>query len=251
MSTTRAEKLKQLMRLNKEIPITTPKLSRLGISSFLARKYKENGWIESIGVGAFKFPDAEITIEGTLHALQIDNSVNLHVGAKTALEMSGIRQFYREKEKIYMFADKKNIFPLWVKKYRWNRNIEFIHSSKWNSKEFLYNPHTKEFEFYIATRELAIIQQIELINRRENFEETAQLYEMLDSLNPDLVNKVLPKASVKAKRIFSFFADYFNHSWKKELDPQVIDSGHSIITIEKGGKYLKKYNIVVPRGFDV
>lgn len=251
MGTTRTENLKKLMRLNKEIPLTTQKLNQLGISSFLARKYKENGWIESIGVGAFKFPDTEITVEGTLHALQIDMSINLHVGAKTALEIAGVRQFYREKEKIYLFGDRKVILPLWVKNYRWDRSIEFINSSKWNSKEYLYNPHTREFEFYIATKELAIVQQIELINRSESLAETAQLYEMLDSLNPELINKVLVKASLKAKRIFSFFADYFNHSWKRELDPGVLDSGHSIITIEKGGKYLKEYNVVIPRDFDV
>ena len=120
-----------------------------------------------------------------------------------------------------------------------------------NVKKLLFNPNTSVFEFYIATRELAIIQQIELINRRESFGETAQLFEMLNSLDPELVNEVLKNASIKTKRIFSFFADFYNHPWKKELNPMIIDSGCSVITIEKGGKFLKDYNLVIPWGFDV
>jgi len=251
MSTTKTENLKKLMLLNKEIPITTKKLNRMGISSFLARKYKENGWIESLGVGAFKFPQARISLEGTLHALQFDMSINLHAGAKTALEMVGVRQFYREKERIYLFADKKVILPLWVKNCQWDRDIQFIQSSKWNNKKLLFNPNTREFEFFIASRELAIIQQIELINRKESFDETAQLFEMLNSLDPELVNEVLENASIKTKRIFSFLTDFYNHPWKKELSPGIIDSGSSVITIEKGGKFLKDYNLVIPGGFNV
>lgn len=251
MSTTKTKNLKKLMLLNREIPITTKKLNKMGISSFLARNYKENGWIETVGVGAFKFPQSKITLEGTLHALQIDMSLNLHVGAKTALEMAGVRQFYREKERIYLFADKKVILPLWVKNCQWDRDIQFINSSKWNNKKFLFNPNTREFEFYIASRELAIIQQIELINRKESFDETAQLFEMLNSMDTEVVNEVLKNASIKAKRIFSFLADFYNHPWKKELSPEIIDSGCSVITIEKGGKFIKDYNMVIPRGFNV
>ena len=223
MSTTRTKNLKKLMLLNKEIPITTEKLNRMGISSFLARKYKDNGWIESIGVGAFKFPQAKITLEGTLHTLQIDMSINLHAGAKTALEMAGVRQFYREKERIYFFADKKVVLPLWVKNCRLDRDIRFIRSAKWNQKKILFNPNTREFEFYIASRELAIIQQIGLINRSESFNETAQLFEMLNSLDPELVNEILKNASKKTKRIFFFLAEFYNHPWKKEISPKIID----------------------------
>ncbi|HLP47495.1 MAG TPA: hypothetical protein VK469_16220 [Candidatus Kapabacteria bacterium] len=41
MSTTRPTNLKNLLQLNREIPITTEKLKHMGISSFLARNYKD------------------------------------------------------------------------------------------------------------------------------------------------------------------------------------------------------------------
>jgi len=41
MGTKREQNLKKLFRFNREIPITTDKLKTMGISPFLARKYKE------------------------------------------------------------------------------------------------------------------------------------------------------------------------------------------------------------------
>ncbi len=251
MSTTRTQMLKKLVALNKEIPITTQKLKKEGISSFLARKYKDNGWIESLGVGAFKFPKGNLTIEGVLHALQIDLSLNVYPGAKTALEMAGVRQYYREKEKIYLFTNIKTYLPLWARNYKYERELRIIKSSKWDAKEFLFSPNTKDFDFFIASKELAIVQQIELIGEKESFEETAQLFEILDSLDPNLLNKILKRSSNKSKRIFSYFSGFFDHSWWKEINPRSIESGNSVITIEKGGRYLKNYNLIIPRSFNV
>jgi hypothetical protein len=52
----------------------------MGISPLLARNYKESGWIESIGFGAYKVPDSDLSIEGFLHCLQKDLLLNLHAG---------------------------------------------------------------------------------------------------------------------------------------------------------------------------
>ncbi|NIM15038.1 MAG: hypothetical protein GTO45_24005, partial [Candidatus Aminicenantes bacterium] len=204
MGTKREQNLKKLFRLSREIPITTAKLKTMGISPFLARKYKESGWIESIGFGVYKLPNSDLSIEGLLHCLQEDLNLNLHAGAKTALEMGGVRHFYREEEKVYFYINSKSNVPLWVRSF--HKKAKIIRSSKWNQKKFLYNPGTKIFDFFIAKKELAILEQIELINRGETFEETAQLFELLSSMDSKLINELLKEASIKAKRIFLFLA---------------------------------------------
>ncbi len=251
MSALRSKNLKKLFVFSKEIPVTTEKLKKVGISSSLARKYKESEWIESIGTGAFKFPGSSLTIEGLLHALQEDLALNIYAGAKTALELAGVRHYYREMEKKYLFTDRKTNLPLWVKHYQWGGDLRLIRSSKWNRETFLFSPGTKDFDFYIASKELAILQQIELINRGESFLETARLFEILDSLNVDLVNEMLREASVKTKRIILFLTDFYDHPWKTSLNRDIIMPLNSVITIEKGGKYLKDYRLVIPGGFDV
>jgi hypothetical protein len=163
MSTKREQYLKKLFRISREIPITTDKLKTMGISPSLARKYKESGWIESIGFGVYKLPNSDLSIEGLLHCLQDDLKLNLHAGAKTALEMGGVRHFYREEEKVYFYIDSKSNVPIWVRSF--HKKAKIIRSLRWNQKKFLYNPGTKEFDFFIAKKELAILEQIELINR--------------------------------------------------------------------------------------
>lgn len=251
MSVVKPQKLKKLLQLNREIPLTTQKLKNMGVNNTLIQRYKESNWIESIGRGAYKFPEAELSFEGMIHSLQTDLSLNVYPGAKTALEMAGIRQYYREKEKIYLFTNSKTNLPLWARNYRYERELRVIRSSKWNDKECLVNPNTKDFEFFIASKELAIIQQIELVGRRESFEETAQLFELLDSMDPDLLNKVLEKASKRSRRIFKFFSDFYKHPWNKHISKKILDSGNSVITIEKGGRYLSQYKLVIPESFNV
>ena len=251
MSVVKPQKLKKLLQLNREIPLTTQKLKNMGVNNTLIQRYKESNWIESIGRGAYKFPEAELSFEGMIHSLQMDLSLNVHPGAKTALEMAGIRQYYREKEKIYLFTNSKTNLPLWAGNYRYERELRIIRSSKWNDKECLVNPNTKDFEFFIASKELAIIQQIELVGRGESFEETAQLFELLDSMDPDLLKKVLKKASIRSRRIFKFFSDFYKHPWNKHINKKILDSGNSVITVEKGGRYLSQYKLVIPESFNV
>jgi hypothetical protein len=251
MSVVRTRKLKQLLQLNREIPLTTQKLKNMGINHTLIQRYKGSNWIKSIGRGACQFPEAELSFEGIIHSLQKDLSLHIYPGAKTALEMAGIRQYYREKEKIYLYTDNKTNLPLWAANYNYERELRIIKSTRWNDRAFLVNPNTRSFQFFVASKELAIIQQIELVGRGEGFEETAQLFELLDSMDPDLLNQILKKASQRIRRIFKFFSDLYRHPWNKHLSKKTLNSGDSVITVEKGGRYLSQYKLIIPENFNV
>jgi hypothetical protein len=251
MSSTRGNYLKKLLNFNREIPLTTSEMKKVGISSFLACKYKNSGWLESIGVGAFKFPNSDLSVEGLLHSLQVDLSLKAHLGAKSSLDMVGVRQFYRRNKKFYLFIETSNKLPKWVMNYKWNGFIKPIRTLRLSESEFLYNPEIKSFDFFISKRELAILEQIDLINKGETFEETAQLFELLPSLNPDLLNILLKSFSVKVKRIFFFLSEYFNHPWINEIDRKYFSVSNTIVSIQKNGKFLKKYNLIIPREFNV
>ena len=251
MSVVKSQKLKKLLRLNREIPLTTQGLKNIGITNTLIQKYRENNWIESMGRGAYKFPDADVSFEGILHTLQTDLYLNIYPGAKTALDMMGVRHYYREKEKIYLFTDPKTNLPLWARNFNYGRELRIIKSAKWGKRNFMFDPGTKNFNFNIASKELAIVQQIERVGRGESFEETAQLFELLDSLDPKILNGVLRNASKRSRRIFAFLNDYFRHPWRKHLNKGILNSGDSVITIEKGGRYLSRYKLVIPQSFNV
>ncbi len=245
MSEVKGQKLKRLYLLYQDVPITSKQLKQLNISSSLVCKYVESGWLEKISKSVYKFPKKQISFEGIIHVLQKVLRVNAHPGAKSSLSYQNIIHYLKENNSFYIYGQR---LPKWT--FKTDFNFINIRTHKWNDNKFLYNPGTKPYEFYVARREIAIIQMIEQIGRYETFNETAKIFELLQDLNPDLVNKGLKIANKKAKRIFLFFTEYFNMPWEKDIK-NIIKNRNSVIVVDKGGKYIKDYNLIIPEDFGV
>ncbi len=56
--------------------------------------------------------------------------------------------------------------------------------------------------------------------------------------------------SIKAKRLFLWFAERHNHAWLQKLDRSGIDLGKGKRMLVRGGKLDTKYNITVPETLD-
>ncbi len=75
--------------------------------------------------------------------------------------------------------------------------------------------------------------------------------EGLANLSPRRLQGLLEACrSVKAKRLFFFFADRHQHAWLKRLDRQAIDLGKGDRLLVKGGKLNSVYHITVPGDLD-
>ncbi len=92
---------------------------------------------------------------------------------------------------------------------------------------------------------------IEQIGKNESFDETAKIFELLQDLNPDLLNKGLKISSERVKRIFLYFVDYFNMPWSNEIKRDIVKNYKSVIVIEKGGKFVKEYNLIIPKNYEL
>ena len=77
-----------LQHWRKGTPLTTGILKKWGYSPQLLNRYKQSGWIESIGQGAYKLKGQEVQWTGALYTLQTYLKQPLHVGGITALEWS-------------------------------------------------------------------------------------------------------------------------------------------------------------------
>jgi hypothetical protein len=72
--------------------------------------------------------------------------------------------------------------------------------------------------------------------------------ESMNNLVPAQTQKLLEEnPSVKAKRLFLFFAEKAGHKWFKHLDISKIELGNGKRSIVKNGTYIKKYKITVPK----
>src|SRR3546814_20730827 len=66
-------------------------------------------------------------------------------------------------------------------------------------------------------------------------------------LRPRLLTNLLDGCvSIRAKRLFLFFADRHDHGWSKHIDRQHIDLGRGKRQLVPGGRLDARYQITVP-----
>ncbi|MPN06217.1 hypothetical protein SDC9_153473 [bioreactor metagenome] len=72
--------------------------------------------------------------------------------------------------------------------------------------------------------------------------------EGLATLRPGQVQELLENCkSIKAKRLFLFFAERAGHSWYKYIDQTKIGLGSGKRSISPNGVFVPKYNLVIPK----
>jgi hypothetical protein len=87
----------------------------------LQNYYANNGWLKSIGRGAFvKFNSDNLNIDGALYALQSQLHLPIHVGGQFALALHKIARYARSKNNWTLFSAEKTPLPSWFKKYKFN-----------------------------------------------------------------------------------------------------------------------------------
>ena len=88
-----------------------------------------------------------------------------------------------------------------------------------------------------------------------NTQPLLEVYELMDGLNnlrPTSVQQLLEACtSIKVKRLFLYLAEKAGHQWLSYLDLERIDLGSGKRAIVKGGSYVPKYQITVPKKLEV
>lgn len=230
--------------------VTTKWLEKKGVSRQLAESYRKSGWFEKFGPGAYKKPNEEVTWAGALHTLQKVSELPVHAGGKTALEQQGFGHYIRKgtHPKVVLWKDPDARLPAWFQKHEWEGSIQVRSASLFNEKSKVFT--TKDVEgvaLLLSSPEQAIMEYLHDIPEYESFDEANYIMEGLTSLRPAVLQSLLEGCrSVKVKRLFLFFAEWYSHPWFKSLDETKVNLGSGKREIIKGGRLDKKYQIVVP-----
>ena len=84
---------------------TSTWLKELGISRQLVQKYKQGGWINPVGRGAYKRTNEPVSVYGAVYALQKQLELAIHIGAVSALDQHGVSHYLRLDEKnLFLFS---------------------------------------------------------------------------------------------------------------------------------------------------
>ncbi len=231
---------------------TSAWLKELGVSSNLANWHVGSGWLNSFGARAFIQPGDKVNWQGGLYALQDQLNMSIHAGGRTALELQGLSHNVPigEYKKVILISDKPEQIPAWFRNKKWDAKIEHSCMSLFTGipTEASTKSDCGGFEIGISSAERAIMEQIHLTRNNEDIEQAYQLLEGLNTLRPQVVQKLLENCrSAKVKRLFLWSSETLGHEWFLRLDTSRINLGKGKRQVYKRGQFNLRYQITVPK----
>lgn len=250
MSTNNEIKIKKLLDIH--VPgtvILASWLDKNGFSYDLQQRYRKSGWLESIGVGAFKRPNDNVNWQGAVYSMQKQVNLPVHIGGLTALSLLGYSHYIRTGvETVYLFSKLKIKLPAWFEKYSWNEPVSHIKTSFLPLEKGFEEFNQGTFQIKIASPERAILECLYLTPDKQDILETYQILSGLVNLRPDMVQSLLQECkSVKVKRLFLYMMNKAAHQWGQFLDLSEVDLGTGDREIIKNGIYDADYHITIPK----
>jgi len=224
-------------------------LEKNGISRDLQQYYLKSGWLESYGIGAFKRPNENIRWTGALNSLQRQTEVTVHIGGLTSISLQGLSHYVRmEKEPLYLFSPQYVKLPKWFLTQEWSNQIVHVKTKFLPANSALFAYSLDGLKLQISSPERAILECLYLAPDRFDVVECYQILEGLANLRPKILQELLENCnSIKVKRLFLFMASKARHQWLDFVDQSRIDLGAGDRVIVKGGVYISKYKISIPK----
>ncbi|MBE0678723.1 MAG: type IV toxin-antitoxin system AbiEi family antitoxin [Bacteroidales bacterium] len=228
-------------------------LEKKGISRDLQQYYVKSGWLESYGIGAFKRPKENVRWTGALNSLQRQTELPVHAGGLTSISLQGLSHYVRmDQEPIYLFSPQYVKLPKWFLNQEWSNRIVHVKTKFLPANSALFDYAPDSMSLIISSPERAILECLYQTPDRFDIVECYQIFESLVNLRPNTLQELLENCnSIKVKRLFLFMASKANHQWLSFVDQSMIDLGTGDRVIVKGGVYVSKYKISIPKELTV
>ncbi len=272
----------KLNRLERELPeglvVDAGWLEKHGYYGSLRKKYVDQGWLEQPAHRVYRRPRGDLRWEQVVISLQTLLQCPVVVGGRTALELQGYAHFLSQnQQEVHLYGRRPP--PSWLDKlplavrfvfhksdrlFRNDPITRGVTSLNWNLErdkadftdplQIGLNIHAWgqwDWPLTLSTPERAVFELLDELPDHESFHQVDKLMEGLPSLSPRRLEKLLADCrSVKAKRLFFFFADRHAHAWLKRIDRNGIDLGKGKRMLVRGGKLDPNYEITVPEDLD-
>lgn len=264
----------QINKLDRLLPegliVDTTWLNENGYYNSLRNKYVASGWLERVARRVYRRPRGELDWQLVVLSLQTLLDYQLVIGGRTALNMQGYEHYVSQAQReVHLYGVTKP--PAWLGELKvgvhfvyHNAERLFEHASIYSNKMqktgdgglidqragvgFVELPFGHwNWPLRASTPERAILEVIEELPKNESFHQVDMLMEGLTTLRPRHLQRLLEDCrSVKAKRLFFFFADRHRHAWLERINRKTIDLGSGTRSLVKGGRYEPEYKITVP-----
>ena len=146
-----------------------------------------------------------------------------------------------------MVASNEPRTPLWAKSDLFDMTIEFFTTSAFG---LIQKQAIKQNNYTVqaSSPELAFMECLLLAPNRYSFMDLYYIMEQLTALHPAKVQQLLETTNnMTVKRMFLYMAEKAKYPWYQAIDVGRINLGTSKIQLCKGGVYVSKYKITIPR----
>jgi hypothetical protein len=248
-------------------------LKAQGISRTSVHDYVRRGWLERVSSRVYRRPSPSSSTsmlrwDMAVISAQRYGSAAFHVGGMTALELLGLGHFARlgTNRTIHLY-DAGRATPAWLARLPLDAEIN-VHTRALFADPTLgidwhrLDPGTMRLGATVASPqdhepwdhflrvagpERAAIEMLDDVPGGLTFDHADKIFENLTTLRPKMLTELLEGcASVRAKRLFLFFADRHDHGWARRLDREHIDIGRGKRQLVPNGRFDARYQITVP-----
>ena len=181
--------------------------------------------------------------------LQRQTEIPVHVGGLTSISLQGLSHYFRMgKEPLYLFSPQYVKLPKWFLSQEWSSRILHVKTKFLPINSALSDYSRDGIKLQISLAERAILECLHLTPNRFNLVECYQILESLVNLRPKLLQELLENCnSIKVKRLFLYMASKANHQWLDFVDQSRIELGTGDRVIVRGGVYISKYKLSIPK----
>jgi hypothetical protein len=201
-----------------------------------------------VGRGYYRRPGPPLRWQHILYSLN-DLGFDLHVGGHSALEIAGVTHYLSTSSVVHLYGC--DAPPSWS--YDSATESDLIHHGRggFSCREPAGLDHrtfgTWDWPLPESTPERAFLEILLDVTDEHDFRSVDKLFESAVSLRPQVVQGVLEASqSVKAKRLFCWYAERYRHAWFDRVDLTSIDLGRGKRQIVAGGRLNNRYQITVP-----
>ena len=249
MSVVSEKKLNYLLQhWKKGIPLTTAELKKWGYSPQLLNRYKQSGWIESLGQSAYKLKGQEVQWTGALYTLQTYLNKPLHVGGITALEWNGLTHYLNMGNRsIYLYGMGKQDLPQWFIRIVDPVDVIIQEAQLLTGETKFFNERSLgDYEVSYSVLEQAYLELLFSVPSHISFTEAREVAGNLNLLRAPVLQTLLEQSrSIKVNRLALYLGEYHEHEWINKLNTESISLGKGKRVIYPGGVFNEKYQITV------
>ncbi|WP_321475099.1 type IV toxin-antitoxin system AbiEi family antitoxin domain-containing protein [uncultured Paludibaculum sp.] len=244
-----------------------------GYSTSLRRQYVTAGWLDRPARQVYRRKRGSLSWQQAVVSLQTLLDRNLVVGGRTALELQGFAHYLPQETKtVHLYGTERP--PNWLGKLPIDATFAYHNIGRLFSQpsgkppcdvngpanasslalpaDLVSQPWGQwKWALILSSPERALLELLDELPDRESFHQVDKLVEGLSPLSPRRLEKLLLDCrSVKAKRLFFFFADRHKHAWLRHIDRKAIDLGKGKRMLVRGGKLSAPHQITVPEDLD-